>query len=286
MKHKKYNNKNNKKSKKPRGSKIKKFMLTLFVFSAAITAFFIFANQYFFRIENIITGENDRYSGEEILAASGIKPGGELYGINIKQVKQNIKEILTYTESVAITRIPPSTVKINIETAGGLFGIMTAGDYYIASDNLRIVEKIKIESDNFGFTPPEDIITLEIDTDDIKKCYLGEKLEFTDGDIQDFLTEFAGFLAENKTGGEYSEQMSAINGVNIKDKFGVTVNYGGRFLIRLGIFENIPPKIINSFEIIKRLSGGEEGIIDMTDKDGKTASFIHRDNIEALYKSG
>jgi len=267
-------------NKKERKSKKAKRFMAVFFTIAALCAAFLFTNQYFFKANNIIIGENDRYSYDEILQASGISPGDELYGINTSRVKTNIKEILTYTDSVKITRIPPSTLKIDITAENGMFGIMLGGDYYIISENMRVVEKIKVVGSGgiYDFKPPENIITFA--THDIKKCYLGEKMEFSDNDIYDFMKEIAKFLKEEADKNTRPD-MPKIRSMDITDKFRVTMNYEDRFLVKFGLFENISPKILNSYEVISRLPDYAGGLIDLT--DSKAASFTFHEDILMLY---
>jgi hypothetical protein len=215
------------------------------------------------------------------LEASGISEGEELYGINVKKTESKIKEKLTYTKDVNITRVPPSTLNIDIKTEKGFFGIIIAGDYYIISKNFRVMDKIKIAgNETAGFAGRDDfegIVTLEIN--EIKKCYIGEKIEFSDDDIYSFLKDITELFGKDDSG-----KFSVIKNINITNKFKVTMNYGDRFLVKFGIFENVTPKILNVFEIIKELREDDEGIIDIT--EGKTASFKYVENISNSLKSG
>lgn len=266
------------------GAGIKNFLTAVFVLAVVTAVFLFLTNQYFFKIKNINISDNDKYSYDEILKASGIAMGEELYGIDLKQARTNIKEMLTYAENVNITQIPPSTVNIDIKTENGFFGVMLGGDYYIISQNFRVIDKIRIVGNGISesdFVPPEGIITFE--TDSIKKCYVGQKIEFSDSDISDFLKDISEFFSDKKEN-KNSSMVSAINNIDITNKFKVVMNYGDRFLIRFGIFENISAKIPNAFEIINELPDYAEGIIDMT--EGKTASFRYDENISELYKSG
>jgi len=265
------------------GVRIKNFLIAV-VMLAAVTVIFLFlTNRYFFKIKHINITENDKYSYEEIneiLKSNGIIPGGELYGVDIKKAKTDIKETLTYAESVSITQIPPSTVNIDIKTEKGFLGIMLGGDYYIISRNFRVIEKISIVGsgiDESEFEPPKGIITFE--TDAVKKCYIGEKIEFLDGDISDFLKDIAALFDD---GEKNSQILSVIKNIDVTNKFKVVMNYGDRFLVKFGIFENISSKILNSFEIINQLPDYAEGVIDMT--DGKMASFRYDENVSKLYK--
>lgn len=264
------------------GAKIKSFLTVVFVIVVAAAIFVLFTNKYFFVIGNINISENEKYSRDEImeiLNANGIVQGGALYGVNINQVEENIKEIFTYAGSVNISRFPPSTLNVELKTERGLLGIFLGGDYYIVSDSFRVVDKIKIVGSGISeseFVVPEGIITFR--TNAVKKCYIGKKIEFSDGDVYEFLEEIVRLYRDNE------EAFSCITGIDITNKFKVVMNYEDKFLVKFGIFENISPKIFNSFAVIENLPYYAEGIIDMT--DSKAASFTYDENVPKLYKSG
>ena len=259
---------------------IKNILIAVFILALVTAIFLFFTNQYFFKIKNINISENEKYSYDEILKASGITIGEELYSIDVKKAKANITDMLTYAESVNITRIPPSTVNIEIKTEKGFFGITVSGDYYIISEKFRVVDKIKITPES-SFEPPDGIITFE--TNAVKKCYLGQKIEFKDDDIFDFLKEITAFFSENKKNKDNADMLSIIKNIDITNKFNVVMNYGDKFLVRFGIFENISSKIMNTFEVIKELPDYAEGVIDIS--EGKIASFRYDENISKLYNS-
>jgi len=243
--------------------------------------FFVFAGDYFFKTENIIINGIDIYSYDEILEAGGIVSGSGLLGIDSAKAKKNIKKKFTYVESVKIKKILPSTVTIEIKTGAGLFGIMLGGDYYIITSNFTVAEKIKVRGANIPaseFTTPEGIITIEADA--VKKCRTGEVILFSDNDIYDFLKEIAMLYGNN----ENKSSIAFITGIDIRNKFKVTMNYSDKFLIRLGIFEDISLRILNSLEIIEQLPSHAIGIIDIT--NGKAASFTQEENVLEIYKSG
>ncbi|MCL1792924.1 MAG: FtsQ-type POTRA domain-containing protein [Oscillospiraceae bacterium] len=257
-------------------SKIKKVVLTALVLAFVMALFLFLANSYFFKIKNIQISENDKYSYDDILQASGISIGEDLYGVNLNETENKIKKKLTYAKSVNITQIPPSTLNIEIEIERGFFAIMIGGDYYVISKTFDVMDKIKVPANGEAGLPGE-IITVE--ANEIKKCYLGEKIEFSDGDIYDFLKGIVELFEKNESGA-----LSEIKNIDISDKFKVAMNYGDRFLVKFGIFENIAPKIMNAFEIMNELAADDKGIIDMT--DGKAVSFKYVENISDLLEFG
>ena len=68
----------------------------------------------FFRVESIVISGNKRYTQEEIIAASGIQTGDNLYGLNKVRIDQNIRTTLPYIGDLTINRALPNTIVITV----------------------------------------------------------------------------------------------------------------------------------------------------------------------------
>lgn len=68
----------------------------------------------FFRVETILVSGCRRYTPEEIIAASGIQLGENLYGMNKVRIDRNIRTTLPYVGELTINRSLPSTIVITV----------------------------------------------------------------------------------------------------------------------------------------------------------------------------
>ena len=68
----------------------------------------------FFRVEQVTVSGNQRYTQEEIIAASGIQLGDNLYSLNKVRIDQNIRTTLPYIGELTINRALPSTIQITV----------------------------------------------------------------------------------------------------------------------------------------------------------------------------
>lgn len=68
----------------------------------------------FFRVETVTVTGNQRYTQEEIIAASGIQMGDNLYSLNKIRIDQNIRTTLPYVGTLTINRALPSTILITV----------------------------------------------------------------------------------------------------------------------------------------------------------------------------
>jgi len=68
----------------------------------------------FFRVETIAVSGNRRYTEEDIIAASGIQMGDNLYALNKVRIGRNIRTLLPYVGELSINRSLPSTIVIRV----------------------------------------------------------------------------------------------------------------------------------------------------------------------------
>lgn len=68
----------------------------------------------FFRVETVTVTGNQRYTQEEIVAASGIQQGANLYSLNKVRIDRNLRTTLPYIGNLTINRALPSTIVITV----------------------------------------------------------------------------------------------------------------------------------------------------------------------------
>lgn len=68
----------------------------------------------FFRVETVEVTGNQRYTQEEIIEASGIQTGDNLYALNKVRIDRRIRTRLPYVGELSINRSLPSTIRIAV----------------------------------------------------------------------------------------------------------------------------------------------------------------------------
>lgn len=68
----------------------------------------------FFRVETVTVTGNQRYTQEEIVAASGIQLGDNLYSLNKVRIDRSLRTTLPYIGKLTINRALPSTIVITV----------------------------------------------------------------------------------------------------------------------------------------------------------------------------
>lgn len=89
------------------------FLYKLLAFIALFVALVMGAT-VFFRVESIVVAGNVRYDQQEIVDASGVLPGDNLFGMNKFDTARQIRRKLPYVEGVNIRRGWPDTLLITV----------------------------------------------------------------------------------------------------------------------------------------------------------------------------
>ena len=69
----------------------------------------------FFQVETVAVTGNSRYSQEEIIKATGIQTGDNLFRMNKYQIAHQVLQGLPYVEELTIRRALPSTIVITVK---------------------------------------------------------------------------------------------------------------------------------------------------------------------------
>lgn len=69
----------------------------------------------FFQVEQIEVSGNQRYTSEEIVAATGIQTGDNLFRMNKFSIQDHVLEEMPYVEDILIRRKLPSTITIAVQ---------------------------------------------------------------------------------------------------------------------------------------------------------------------------
>lgn len=69
----------------------------------------------FFQVEQVVVTGNNRYTQEEIVAATGIQTGDNLFRMNKFAIQDHVLEEMPYLEDILIRRKLPSTITVAVQ---------------------------------------------------------------------------------------------------------------------------------------------------------------------------
>lgn len=123
--------------RKIRRRRIKIFLVLLLLL--AVGAGVILSLTVFFKIESISASGSSKYSAEEIIAASGIKKGDNLFVSSVNDEK--LKRKLPYIEKITVKRSLPATFTIKVTDAEEYVCYLSGNKYYPVSRSGRVLSK-------------------------------------------------------------------------------------------------------------------------------------------------
>lgn len=244
-------NKHNRRRRKGRFAFLYKVLVLLAICGAIVAAMALFfkANQ----IE--ITG-NSQYTGEEVLNASGIAKGDNLFLLNKYEAAERIRNGLPYVETVRISRRLPDTLCIEVTECPCTLGIEQAGQLWLICGTGKIVDVTAAnEKAPYG----------RITGVELTEPELGKTITAQDGAAAEQLLEMLKMLSAKKMLGD-------VQAIHLEDPAVITMRYMEAFDVQFAWHADFDYKLNYLAAVIDKLEENEKGTIILT-QDGE-AHFI------------
>ncbi|MCC8122525.1 MAG: FtsQ-type POTRA domain-containing protein [Oscillospiraceae bacterium] len=95
----------------------------------------------FFRVDTVQVEGNERYAAEEIIAASGVEQGDNLFGLNKLQIERDISAKLPYVGAVSVTRRLPATLRITIQESTAVAVVQSGEEWWLINSSCKLLER-------------------------------------------------------------------------------------------------------------------------------------------------
>jgi cell division protein FtsQ len=220
--------------------------LALIIICAAI----IMGMSVFFRVSKIEVSGNSLYTEEEIIEASGIEKGDNLFFINRFSAVSHIFSHLPYIEEASVTRGLPNRVIIEVSESIATAYVTVDTQCWTIDRNCKLLSTVE-PVDAAGLIKVTGVVPInpEIgnviapgEADDPKVLYLADILD----QIQ-------------KRG-----MTSDITWIDISAVANPSFDYQGRFTVKLGPNENTEYKFGMLISAVSQLTAGDKGTIDLS----------------------
>ena len=219
-------------------------------------AVIVVALTLFFRVETIVVTGTERYTQEEVAAASGVELGDNLFLLNKPTVNQRIREALPYVERVKrINRKLPDTLLIEVKECGEPLAVLQDGFAWLVSPGGKIVEQRS--ASQAGDYPV------------ISGCQL---LAPTVGTPMALATEYAAqqqSLLDLLDALEQAGMMDQVEGIRLDDLSVLVMEYGGRFTVEMPYGADYPRKLRALQSVIDKLETNQTGTVELTWDNGE-----------------
>ena len=219
-------------------------LLSVIVISAAIVA----ALTLFFKVDSITVSGTTQYSSDEIIAASGVKTGDNLFLLNKYEISDAIIEQLPYVSSVSISRKLPDTLLIDV-TDSNQGGVIQQGtDYWVISSSGKILGK-RTEAGSGAL-----ILGLELEDAEV-----GSTIAAAEGNERKVEQLLELFDALEEKG-----MLPGVSRIDFSEDGIISMDYAQRFTVKFAYGADFVYKLSNLNRVIEQLEENEQGIIDLT----------------------
>lgn len=227
------------------------FYLVLLV--VLLLTFIIGAVAIFFRVSSITVEGNNVYNDGDIIDASGIEKGMNIYLINDNSVATGILSAFPYVKTVNLERNVPGSVVLDLKCDEPNYYMEIAGEYFVLSRELRVMDRFTDKDELKAALPNVKKLT----GGDVKTAIVGTELEFVSSSYSKTAKEILSIL-------EGTEVFEGVSSVNFSDRFNMYVVYKSRLKANIGNSDEALLKLRFMNEIVKDL-GEARGTIDIKD---------------------
>lgn len=229
-------------------------MMIFVVICGAIAA----ALALFFKADHIEVSGNSRYSADEIVAASGVTVGENLFFLNKYEAASRVAQNLSYVESAQINRRLPNTLCIQVSECEHAVAVEQDDALWLLCYNGKVADTTSVQDKaNYamltGLTLQDPVIGQVMST--------APELEKK----RDTLLTILQLLHQK-------DMLTDVQEIHLEEDAAVTVRYLNRFDVRMLWTADFDYKLEYLRAVVERLEDNEKGVIDLT-QDGK-ASFI------------
>ena len=215
-----------------------------------ICAALVLGMSVFFRVAKVEVVGNSIYTAEEVVEASGIGTGDNLFFINRFSAASRIFSKLPYVDKAKVTRALPNRVTITIQESSAMAYVQADDGYWVVDQNCKLLKSVT-ESELTGLARVDGITPVE--------PKVGEVLNAGEADAPK-VTYLAAILGQLLT----RNMASKVTVIDLSDASNPGFTYDGRFTVRLGANENVEYKFGMLQSAVSQLTDSDAGTIDLS----------------------
>ena len=204
----------------------------------------------FFRLESYeITGLT-RYGRTDIIVATGLEKGDNLYFFNKFSVQKDMLSSLPYIGEVRLTRKLPKTLVITVKETDAAVAIEDGGNYVLVDATGKVLERAS--------EPGSAAVVTGVELTEVR---LGGHMKTVLPRQEKTLTELLSVLASHGL-------LDRVSAVALEGAYSVTLTYMEKIEVRLGFDNGKTERKIRALgEVLAKLPGDTAGVLDMTGED-------------------
>ena len=224
--------------------------------AVAISAAIVAALTLFFKVDTVTVSGTSRYSSEEIIQASGVQIGDNLFLLNKYEISDAIIEALPYVSSVSISRQLPDALLIEVTDSNQGGVIAQNGTYWVISSGGKVLGE-RAEAGSGALIRG---ITLQDPA-------VGSTITAAEGDERKLSQLLELFAALEEKG-----MLQGVRSFDFSEEGVISMEYADRFTVRFPYGADFSYKLTQLSMVIEQLEEqGDQrpGVIDMTSDAGR-----------------
>lgn len=232
------------------------FLLKLLCFVLVLGAM-VAALTLFFKADVIIVEGNTKYTDDQVIEASGLQIGDNLYLMNKYAHAQEIFRKLPYVERASINRKLPDTLIIEVHECAAAAAVPGQSGTWLMSVHGKLLEQPE--------KLPENCVR-------VSGCQIVDPMESGEAAVSEEEAYKLEALKELLLAAEEKRMLAEMESVDLGDNSCLQFSYAGRFTVKLPWNADIAYKLESLATVVDYLELNETGVINLI-TDGK-ASFI------------
>ncbi len=215
---------------------------------AVIIAGAILCMTVLFKIDTIEVIGASRYSAEQIIEASELGNGQNLFTFNEGNAVENIVTTLPYVNTVSISRHLPGKVVMEVSDVTVVGAVQVNNNYVVIGTNGKMLELVNALPENCP----------QLMGAELTKMELGETIEYANEQQKEALDSFARALQDG--------EIDKITKIDIRDLYNVKATYDGRIDMSFGTATDMDFKIRFAKAVLDsgKITKNQKGSLDLS----------------------
>ncbi len=205
-----------------------------------------------FVVRSVSVTGNTIYSEEEIIEASGVKKGVNLYSFRASAASSRVTFNCPYIGKVEVDRTVPSSVALTVTEDSPAYSAVIFGETTVLSEGLRVLEVVP------DGAAPDGIIKLKLPG--IRYSVSGRVVDFADSKDERAVRTTLEAISE-------SALAKRIASVDLTDPFAITASCDGKYLLSFGNSTDMAKKLKAAAKVLEdeMFSSGNKARLDLSD---------------------
>ncbi len=213
----------------------------------------VVAMSIFFRVSRVEVEGNEDYTDEQIIEATGIDMGDNLFFLNRIGAVSRMLARLPYIQEATISRVLPDRVVITVKESSAVATVSSETSSWMIDRNCKLMTAVT-ESEAMGMIPVTGITAI--------LPGVGDTIQVKEGD-EDKIAYLSEILLEIEVRG----LQSRITNLDISDVSNPTFTLDDRFDVKLGTKGDTVRKFGLLLSAESQLAAGDQGTLDLSVDD-------------------